>query len=319
MDHEHFADRLFSAVEEKQSQLVVGLDPRLDFFPESLVEEAAQRHGRTPAGACAAIVRFNSVVLEAVCEATVAVKCQIAFYERFGCAGLRAYAETLRLARDKGLIVIGDVKRNDIGSTAEAYAAAHMPAPGSSEWEAASDFHTDAITINPLFGWDGIAPFIERAAGAGCGLFALVKTSNPSSAEIQDLDCGGVPLYEHLAAAVERWGEAHRGECGYSLLGAVVGATFPEALRRLRRLMPHSIFLVPGFGAQGGSARDVAGAFDRQGRGALVSSSRGVVYAYRQEPYAHVYGMKKWQDAVAAAAEQVRRDVWHATHDGRLA
>ena len=316
MEREHFADRLFRAVEEKQSQVVVGLDPRLDLIPDSVIHEAAREHGQTPAGAAAAIVLFNRAVLDAVCEAAVAVKLQIAFYERFGCEGLRAYAETVRQARDKGLIVIGDVKRNDIGSTAEAYAAAHLPGSGGSKWEAPPDFHADAITINPLFGWDGIAPFVERAAAAGCGLFALVKTSNPSSAEFQDLDCDGAPLYEHMAAAVERWGEGCRGACGYSLLGAVVGATFPKALRELRALMPHAILLVPGLGAQGGTTRDVTAAFDREGRGALVSSSRSVIYAYRQVPYAQTCGVGNWEAAVAAAAHEMRREVWSATRGG---
>lgn len=311
---EHFADRLLRAAKGKQSQVVVGLDPRLDSIPESIVKEAAAQHGQTPAGAAAAIVRFNNEVLDAVCEAAVAVKLQIAFYERFGWEGLRAYAETVRAARARGLMIIGDVKRSDIGSTAEAYAAAHLPAPSQSSWESPPDFHVDAITINPLLGWDGVAPFVERAAAAGCGLFVLVKTSNPSSAEFQDLESARAPLYEHLAAAVAHWGEAHRGECGYSLLGAVVGATFPKALGELRALMPHSIFLVPGFGEQGGAAGDVTAAFDREGRGALICSSRGVIYAYRQEPYAQTYGVGNWQAAVAAAAQEMRQEIWSATH-----
>jgi len=319
MTMEHFADRLFRVVKGKQSQVVVGLDPRLDRIPESIVNDAAARHGQTPAGAAAAIVRFNNEVLDAVCETAVAVKIQIAFYERFGCEGLRAYAETIRAARTRGLIVIGDVKRSDIGSTAEAYAAAHLPAPSGSGWESAPDFHVDAITINALFGWDGVAPFVERAADAGCGVFALVKTSNPSSAEFQDLECARAPLYEHMATAVAHWGEAHQGECGYSLLGAVVGATFPKVLGGLRALMPHSIFLIPGFGEQGGTAGDVAAAFDREGRGALICSSRGVIYAYREDPYARAYGMGNWQAAVAAAAQEMRQAVWSATQRRGLA
>ena len=311
---EHFADRLFRVMADKTTQVVVGLDPRVELLPESLVAEAIREHGRTPAGAAAAIVRFNRGVLDAVCEAVAGVKCQIAFYERFGCEGLRAYAETVRLARERGLIVIGDVKRNDIGTTAGAYADGHLPAGEAAEWEPADDFHVDAITINPLFGSDGVAPFIERAAGAGCGLFALVKTSNPSSAEVQDLDCGGVPFYERLGAAVERWGEANRGVCGYSLLGAVVGATFPEELRRLRGLMSHTVFLVPGFGAQGGTARDVAQAFDREGRGAVVNSSRGVIYAFRRRDHFERFGTSNWEAAVAGAAQQARDEIWAATH-----
>jgi len=309
MSTEHFADRLAAQIERKQSQVVVGLDPRLDLMPPELVAEAGCDSGE----AAAAVLRFNRAVIDAVCDAAVAVKCQIAFYERLGCAGLEAYAQTLEYARDRGLIVIGDVKRGDIGSTAQAYAEAHIPPPEATGLGGAPDFRCDAVTVNPLFGSDGMGPFIERAAAAGCGVFALVKTSNPSSAQIQDLDCGGVPLYERIGALVEGWGEPHRGRCGYSLLGAVVGATFPEVIARLRGLMPHTVFLVPGFGAQGGGAGDVAAAFDSAGMGALVSSSRGIIYAYRRPPYDEEYGPAKWLEAVRVAAERMREEVWTAT------
>lgn len=268
---------------------------------------------RSPHGAAAAILRFNEGVIDAVAESAVAVKCQIAFYERFGCEGLRAYAQTIRAARERDLIVIGDVKRNDIGSTAEAYADAHLPSAESGEWGAADDFHADAITINPLFGSDGIEPFLERARITGSGLFALVKTSNPSSGEIQDLPCPEQKLYERIGSLVHSWGVADVGESGYGLLGAVVGATYPEELTRMRELMPHTIFLVPGFGAQGGGVKDVLGAFDEEGMGAVVNSSRGIIYSFRREPRAETYGVENWQQAVRDAAEQMRREIWEAT------
>lgn len=309
MGNAHFADRLTEASERKRSQVVVGLDPRMEMMPPDVVEE----EDRTPRAAAAAILRFNERVLDAVADSVVAVKVQIAFYERYGCEGLRAYAQTLRAARERDLPVIGDVKRNDIGSTAGAYAEAHLPSTESGDWEVAEDFHADAITINPLFGSDGVEPFVERARRSGSGLFALVKTSNPSSGEIQDLRCPDRPVYERIGAMVEEWGTSLRGESGYSLLGAVVGATYPEELQRLRRLMPHAIFLVPGFGAQGGGVEEVLGAFDSEGRGAVVNSSRGIIYAFRREPGAERYGVENWEEAVRDAAETMRREIWEAT------
>jgi len=314
MAREHFADRLWAAAEAKRSQVVVGLDPDLALMPPEIVAAAARSHGRTPAGAAEAIAQFNEAVLDAVAGLAVAVKPQIAFYERFGCEGLGAYARTIRAARERGLIVIADVKRSDIGSTAAAYADAHLPGAGSGDWAPAEDFHADAVTVNPLLGSEGVAPFWRRAADSGCGVFVLVKTSNPSSKELQDVSCEGRPLYERLAALVEEWGAAHRGRSGYGLVGAVVGATFPEELAKLRSLMPHAPLLVPGYGAQGAGVADVRGAFDAQGLGAVVNSSRGVIYAFRREPYSESHGLKDWQGAIRAAADDMRREIWEATH-----
>ena len=317
MTDAHFADRLLDLAESRRSQVVVGLDPRPELLPEEVTAEAASRHGQGAQAAAEAMLSFNRAVIDATCRSAVAVKPQIAFYERYGCEGLRAYAGTVAYARSRGMIVIGDVKRGDIGSTAEAYAAAHLPAPpaGAHERrELPADFHVDAITVNPLCGSDGVAPFIERAAASGTGLFVLVRTSNPSSAELQDLDCGGEPFYRRIGALVERWGEAHLGACGYSLVGGVVGGTFPEILADLRAAMPHTVFLVPGFGAQGAAVTDVAKAFDAEGGGALVSSSRGIIYAYRAEPYATRHGLEGWREAIREAAETVRRELWAATH-----
>ncbi|MHC4788838.1 MAG: orotidine-5'-phosphate decarboxylase [Planctomycetota bacterium] len=310
MPYRHFADLLFETMRRKTSQVVVGLDPRLDRLPAAL---RPAREAASPAAAADAIVAFNRAVLDAVQEHAAAVKCQVAFYERFGCEGMRAYAETLRAAREAGLIVIADVKRSDIASTAVAYADAHLGPLQESPF-AADDFLADAVTVNPYLGGDGVGPFVEAAAAHGRGVFALVKTSNPSSVEIQDVDCGGAPLYERVAELVEDWGEAFRGRGGYSALGAVVGATFPDELARLRSLMPNAPLLVPGFGAQGGGLEEVAGAFDVEGEGAIVSSSRGIIYAWECAPYAEQYGEDRWQEAVAAAAADMRQQLWGATH-----
>ncbi len=303
----HFADMLADTVRRKQSQMVVGLDPRVDRLPAELKPE-----GHGPADAAAAIVEFNREVIDAVAEHAVAVKCQVAFYELHGCAGMEAYARTICMARERDLLVIGDVKRNDIASTAAAYAAAHLGPSG--QGGGAADFVVDAVTVNPYLGADCVMPFVEAAAANGRGVFALVKTSNPSSVELQDADCAGSPLYERLAELVVEWGRDYCGREGYSLLGAVVGATFPDDLLRLRKLMPAAPLLVPGFGAQGGGVDDVVGAFDPQGEGAVVNSSRGIIYAWQRPPYSIEHGEGRWRDAVRAAAADMREQLWQATH-----
>ena len=287
----NFADRLISAIDEKRSCVVVGLDPRIDALPPGLRERAAE----SQEGAAEAVIEFNRRVIQAVAPYAVAVKPQSAFYEMLGWQGVRAYAETIRAAHQSGLMVIADVKRGDIGSTAEAYARAHL-----------DEFGADAVTVNPYLGSDGVAPFLKRT-GEGKGIFVLVKTSNPSSVELQDLDAGGSPLYEKVAALVQRWGAGCRGKAGYSAVGAVVGATFPAAAGRLRELMPHAIFLIPGYGAQGGSAADCRTCFDGSGRGAIVNSSRGIIFAYDRLPEAE--RAAKWQEAVADAVRTMRDDL----------
>ncbi|MGD2175318.1 MAG: orotidine-5'-phosphate decarboxylase [Candidatus Brocadiaceae bacterium] len=310
MAEEHFADRLLGAVRGRESQVVVGLDPRISRLPREVMGAAGEKPGRCEAAA-RAIVEFNRQVIDAVAEQAVAVKPQVAFYEQYGVAGMRAYAETIGCARARGLLVIGDVKRNDIASTAEAYAAAHL---GGSDVPDCGDFLVDALTVNPYLGADGVRPFLEAASRTGRGVFALVKTSNPSSVDVQDLDCEGRPLYERVAGLVEEWGEPHRGEGGYSLLGAVVGAPFPKELARLRELMPHAPFLVPGFGAQGGGVEEVRAAFDSEGTGAVVNSSRGIIFAWQRPPYDERFGEARWREAIAAAAADMRRQLWDATH-----
>lgn len=311
MTQHNFGDVLMEEIRRKESQVVVGLDPRVERLPAELKPPPGDDGGA--AAAAAAITAFNRAVIDLVSEHAVAVKCQIAFYEQYGCEGMCAYAATLRLARERGLIVIGDVKRGDIASTAAAYAAGHLGMPGG-DASAASDFIADAVTVNPYLGSDGVGPFLEAAAANGRGVFALVKTSNPSSVEVQDRDCGGRPLYEHVAELVEAWGEPYRGSSGYGTLGAVVGATFPKQLARLRELMPHTAFLVPGFGAQGAAASQVAGAFDARGEGAVVNSSRGIIFAWERSPYREAYGETRWRDAVRAAVADMRQQIWRATH-----
>jgi orotidine-5'-phosphate decarboxylase len=310
MAQANFADVLMDRIRQRKSQLVVGLDPRVDRLPAGL----RPRQARSSAAAAAhAMAAFNRAVLDAVAEHAAAVKCQVAFYEQYGCEGMHAYSETVQYARDRGVIVIGDTKRNDIASTAAAYATAHLgtadgsPAPSL-------DFIVDAVTVNAYLGSDGVMPFVEAAAANGRGVFALVKTSNPSSVEVQDLDAGGEPLYRRVAALVEGWGRAYRGRSGYSLLGAVVGATFPGELALLRELMPTAPFLVPGVGAQGGRVQDVAAAFDEDGLGAVVNSSRDIIFAWERAPYDERYGEARWQEAVGAAAADLREQLWQATH-----
>ncbi|MHC5210991.1 MAG: orotidine-5'-phosphate decarboxylase [Planctomycetota bacterium] len=276
-----FADRLAEAVRSKRSSLVVGLDPRLEKLPVSMRESARAAVGDDDPRvvAAAAIARFDAAVIAEVAEFAVAVKPQIAFYEQWGPPGLAAYEHAVREAHAAGLLVIGDIKRGDIGSTAEAYARAHLGGDSADEGGGGSS-HADAVTVNPLLGSDSIEPFLRVASASGGGLFVLVRTSNPSAAELQDLLVPDRPLHDVLAELVGRWGNDLIGACGYSSVGAVVGATAPEELGRLRRLMPRAWLLVPGVGAQGATAADVAGAFDREGLGAVVNSSRGILYAY---------------------------------------
>lgn len=311
----HFADRLYAAIERTGSPVVVGLDPRLDSLPEPLLTTCCQRYGTTLRAAAEALWRFNREIIDAVCDLVPAVKPQVAFYERYGVEGMRAFARTVRYAREVGLLVVADAKRNDIGSTAEAYADAFLGTPVVYDQTMPSDFTVDALTVNAYLGSDSIRPFVEYARQYGKGLFVLVKTSNVSSGELQDLHVDGRPLYEHLGALVEAWGEANRGACGYSAVGAVVGATYPEQGKRLRALMPHTLFLVPGYGAQGATAADVVGCFDAQGRGALVNASRSIMFAYRTASYAAQYGPEAYPAAARAATQHMIQDIHQALRD----
>ncbi|MGD8238591.1 MAG: orotidine-5'-phosphate decarboxylase [Armatimonadota bacterium] len=311
----NFADRLLEAAETKQTSVVVGLDPRLGQIPSHLQDAARQSVGADARGVAHCFLEFNRRIIDAVADSAVAVKPQIAFYEPYGAPGVECFIETIRHARQAGLLVIADAKRNDIGSTAEAYADAFLGS--TSLWDGAehSAFDADAITVNGYLGSDGVRPFVEAAKANGKGLFVLVKTSNESSGELQDLHVqggeGGEPetVFGRLGRMVKQWGAEVVGEAGYSSVGAVVGATFPEQGRALRQMLPGVPFLVPGYGAQGATAADVACSFDADGLGAVVNSSRGIIFAYQQDEYCDRYGEARFADAAAAAAAGMRDEI----------
>ena len=278
-------DRLTARIEFLRAPVVVGLDPTAEVVPEKFFEDSAKSFGETPEAAAFACLKFCREIIDAVADVVPAVKPNIAFFERYGLDGIRAYIMSVEYAMGRGLMVIGDVKRGDIGSTAEAYAGHVSPARVfGKKFEI---WNEDAVTVNPYLGGDGIMPFLDAVRGRDKGLFVLVKTSNPGSADIQDafLEDGRRPLYEHVGALVSGWGEGEglMGECGYSRVGAVVGATYPEAAARLREMMPHTFFLVPGYGAQGAGAADLKRFFDAKGGGAIVNSSRGITGAWKTE------------------------------------
>ncbi len=290
---EHFADKLLAAIEEKGSPVCVGLDPVYERLPEPFQQPDVTSRRRIEA-----IRNFCRQALEIVAPIVAAVKPQIAYFEACGPRGVELYFDLVRRARELGLMVIGDVKRGDIGSTARAYAAAHLDVPDA----------PDAITVNPYLGADGIAPFVEAASDGGKGVFVLVRTSNPSAVSIQDFaDADGKKFYEHVAGQVAAIGAADGlvGERGYSCVGAVVGATYPDEARRLREIMPQQIFLVPGYGAQGASADDCAASFKPDGTGAIVNASRSILYAHERREYA---GMD-WKQAIEQAARAFAADI----------
>ena len=275
-------DRLIEAVKRTGNPTVAGLDPKLDYLPPAMVKKAFAEHGETLEGAAAAILEFNKGLIDALCDIVPAVKPQAAYYEMLGWPGVKALADTIAYAKQKGMFVITDGKRNDIGSTMEAYAAAHMGKVKVGE-TVCVPFGGDALTVNGYLGSDGIKPLLEVCRQADTGIFVLVKTSNPSSGELQDRLIDGEPVYRQIGGMCEKWGEELPGKYGYSGVGAVVGATWPKQLDELRGELPHTYFLVPGYGAQGGGAADVAGAFDKDGMGAIVNSSRGILCAWKKE------------------------------------
>ena len=275
-------DRLIDAIKRTHNPTVAGLDPKLDFLPPYMVEKAFAAHGETLEGAAAAILEFNKGLIDALCDIVPAVKPQAAYYELLGWPGVKALQETIAYAKEKGLFVITDGKRNDIGTTMEAYAAAHMGQVKVGQ-SVCTPFGGDALTVNGYLGSDGIRPLLEVCRQADTGIFVLVKTSNPSSGELQDRLIDGKPVYEHMGEMCEGWGEELPGKYGYSGVGAVVGATYPAQLTALRQKLPRTFFLVPGYGAQGGGAADVAGAFDANGLGAVINSSRGIMCAWKKE------------------------------------
>lgn len=275
--------KLISKIQEKNAAVCIGLDPMLGFIPEFIKEEAFETRGESLEAVAEAIFTFNKAIVDECFDLVPAVKPQIAMYEQFGIAGLIAYEKTVTYCQEKGLLVIGDAKRGDIGSTSAAYATAHLGKiqVGSKVFE---PFHSDFLTVNPYMGSDSINPFVDECIKNDKGLFVLVKTSNPSSGDFQDRLVDGLPLYEQVAKKVLEWGERTM-DGTYSNVGAVVGATYPQMSELLRKLMPNTYFLVPGYGAQGATAKDLRPCFDKNGLGAIVNSSRGIIAAYKQEKY----------------------------------
>jgi orotidine-5'-phosphate decarboxylase len=301
-----FAARLHDAIRAKKTAALVGLDPRFDQLPGPVVRSALDRGGGDEcAVVAAAYEEFCCRVIDVVAPLVPAVKPQAAFFEQCGPEGLRTLARVIRRARKAGLIVICDVKRGDIGSTAEAYAAAYL-AGGDPD---AAPFAADAITVNPYLGPDSLEPFVRLAQERRGGVYVLVRTSNPGAAAFQDRVAGSQPMYRHVAGLVEELAVATAGDEPYGAVGAVVGATGPQELRALRTAMPHALFLVPGYGSQGAAAADVAGAFDSQGLGALVNNSRGIDFAHAHEPYRSTFGDDRWQEAVEAATKDMIADL----------
>lgn len=290
-----FSDRLAEAVRRTRTPLVVGIDPRADRLPHSLLpKEAYGDH----AAVAEAYATFGEAIVELAAGRVCAVKPQLAFFEECGPAGATALARVAKAARERGLLTIFDGKRSDIDSTAEGYARAYLGA--KSVWGA------DALTVSPYLGGDSLDPFERVAVEKEAGLFVLVKTSNPGGSMFQDLSCGERRLYEQVGAYVEERSKATAGDCGYGAMGAVVGATYPAQLEQLRRAMPHTWFLIPGFGAQGGAASDIASAWDGQGLGGVVNSSRKIIFAYRDAPFAARFGEANWKSAVSAAIDEAR-------------
>ena len=301
--------KLTDKIKKTNAPIVVGLDPMLKYIPSHITGKAYEEFGETLEGAAEAIWQFNKEIVDNIYDLVPAVKPQIAMYEQFGIEGLKAFKKTLDYCKEKDLIVIGDIKRGDIGSTSEAYAVGHLGkvAVGGKSY---AGFDEDFATVNPYFGTDGIKPFIDVCKQEKKGIFILVKTSNPSSGEFQDRLVDGRPLYEIVGEKVAQWGELHMGD-SYSYVGAVVGATYPEMGKALRRIMPKSYILVPGYGAQGGKGADLVDFFNEDGLGAIVNSSRGIIAAYQQEKYAS-FGPEGFGEAARRAVEDMREDIRQA-------
>ncbi|MBX3414486.1 MAG: orotidine-5'-phosphate decarboxylase [Pirellulales bacterium] len=326
-----FSDRLADGIRQKGTPVLVGLDPRAEQLPAPLLEDC---HPQDVESLAYAYCEFCRGVIDVVAPHVAVVKPQAAFFEQLGPPGMQALAEVVYYARHSGLLVILDGKRNDIGSTAEAYADAWLsPPPDLAALEHAEtcdaedheheldaiDWRADALTVSPYLGDDSLEPFVQAARERAAGVFVLVKTSNPGGATFQDLIADGRPLYRHVAAHVERIAAEAAGECGYGSVGAVVGATYPEQLAELREAMPHAWFLVPGFGAQGGTARDTAAGFDAHGLGAIVNNSRGIIFAHAKKPYAERFGATRWQEAVEAATLDMIAQLRAETSASKLA
>lgn len=302
----NFATRLHDAIQAKRTPALVGIDPRFDQLPQPCIDAADRRNPGSPQQrAAAAFEAFCLELIDVVAPLVPAVKPQAAFFEELGPAGCDVLAKVIRRARDRGMIVICDAKRGDIGSTAEAYARGYLAGedPDAAAWGA------DALTVNPYLGSDTLQPFVDVALERGAGIYVLVRTSNPQAGRFQDRPDDALPLYRDVGAVVEQLADDHRGEADYGPIGGVVGATCPEELAELRQAMPHVPFLVPGYGSQGGTAADVAAAFDANGLGAVVNSSRAINFAHKRDPYAQQFGDARWPEAVEAATRAMIADL----------
>lgn len=299
-------NKLIEKIEKMSAPIVVGLDPMLDFIPQQILKKSYLEKGENLEGIAEAIWQYNKGIVDATYDIIPAVKPQIAMYEQFGIEGLKVFKRTVDYCKDKGLVVIGDIKRGDIGSTSAAYATGHLGKVtiGGSSYRG---FDEDFVTLNPYMGSDGIIPFLDVCKQEDKGLFILVKTSNPSSGEFQDQLVGERPLYELVGEKVAEWGELHMG-ISYSYVGAVVGATYPEMGKILRAIMPKTYILVPGYGAQGGKAEDLVHYFNKDGLGAIVNSSRGIIAAYKQKGY-EKFGPEAYADASRQAVIDMREDL----------
>ena len=299
-------NQLVANIKKTGAPIVVGLDPMLNYIPEQVQKKAFAEYGETLEGAAEAIWQFNKEIVYKTYDLIPAVKPQIAMYEQFGLPGLAAFKKTVDYCKEKGLVVIGDIKRGDIGSTSAAYAVGHIGKVkvGSKTY---APFDEDFVTVNPYLGSDGVNPFLDVCKEEKKGIFVLVKTSNPSSGEFQDQKIDGRPLYELVGEKVAAWGSEVMGD-EYSYVGAVVGATYPEMGKVLRKVMPKAYILVPGYGAQGGKGKDLVHFFNEDGLGAIVNSSRGIIAAYKQEQYAK-FGAENFGDASRAAVETMIADI----------
>ena len=302
-------NKLITRIKETNAPIVVGLDPMMKFVPEYIKKAAFTEYGETLEGAAEAIWQYNKGIVDAIYDLVPAVKPQVAMYEQFGIPGMVAFKKTVDYCKEKGLIVIGDIKRGDIGSTSEAYAVGHLGKVqvGSRSYYG---FDEDFVTVNPYLGSEGVNPFVKICKEEKKGIFVLVKTSNPSSGEFQDQLINGRPLYELVGEKVAAWGADCMGD-SYSYVGAVVGATYPEQGKVLRKVMPKAFILVPGYGAQGGKGADLVHFFNEDGLGAIINSSRGIIAAYQQEKYAQ-FGEQNYADASRAAVLDMREDIAQA-------
>lgn len=304
-----FVDKLIRKIKETGNPSVVGLDPKLEFIPAFIKEKAFKEFGEGFSGAAGTILEFNKKIIDAVYDIVPAIKPQLAYYEMYGIEGIKAFYETIEYARSKGLLIIVDGKRNDIGSTAEAYSSAYLgktPINGTST----PVYDADALTVNPYLGYDGIKPFINDCEIYGKGIFVLVKTSNKSSGQLQDmLTQYGKSIYEIVAEYVNDWGNAQTGEFGYSSVGAVVGATYPNQAKILRGIMKKAYILVPGYGAQGGTAKDAAHCFNKDGLGAIINASRSIMCAYQSEKWSSRFSEEEFDKACRAEALSMKGEI----------